>query len=104
MATNSERVSALLDALYDGPLNPAKTKKVVNAVIEQLQPEQIEAQFPGATLNTLTAEQKAHFVIESFKDSVRNWLTRGEQAKVMKERRAAREAEREAARNATAGF
>lgn len=104
MATNVERVTALLTALYDRAPNAAKTKKLVDSVVEQLGQNQIEAQLPGATSDTLTAEQKAHFVIESFKGSVRKRLTGAAQAKVMKERQAARQAAREAARDAAAGF
>lgn len=104
MATNVERVTALLTALYDDNPRANKVKKLVDSVIDQLDQNQIEAAFQGATAATLTDEQKAFFVIESFKGSARNRVVNAVQRRNQQTMIEAREAARQAAADAAAGF
>ena len=104
MATNKEQLDIVFGGLYDNGATPQKLKKVVDAVIESLSPEQIEEKYPGVTAETLSENQKAWFVLESMREAVRGRVTRNAERKNMQAQMAARQAARQAVADAANGL
>ena len=104
MATNKEQLDAVFNGLYDANATPAKLKKLVDAVIESLTPEQIEAKYPGVAAADLNDNQIAWFVLDALKADVRNRVTRNAERKNMQAQQEARRAARQAVQDAAAGL
>lgn len=106
MATNKEQLDAVFAGLYDGNNTPERLAKLVAASTEQLTDEQVAAKY-GPTVTTvagLNANQKAFFVLERLRATVKQTIQGNELRKSQQTQRAAQQAARQAARDAANGF
>lgn len=104
MATNKEQLDTAFNGIYDANATPAKLRKLVDAVIESLTPEEIEAKYPGVAVEALNENQRAWFVLAAMKTDIRNRVTRNAERKNMQAEQEARRARRQAVQDAVAGL
>lgn len=103
MATNTEQLEAAFAALYENNHSPDRLQKLVSATIEQTTDAEAQAKFAKNTVD-LNANQKAFFVLERLRASVRATIADNAQRKSHSAERDARAARRQAVRAATTGF
>lgn len=91
MATNNERLDALMAALYDANNTPQKETNLVNAVLDSVPDYEAQEKF---TVNTadLNANQKAYFVLDRFRAHAKALKHQARRRAAQKAARAARDA------------
>lgn len=101
MATNAERLDALVLALYEANATPEKTAKIAAAV--EITDEAAQAKYQKNAV-ALSANQRAWFVMDAFKDFARGSVRASVARTQMAAQQQARRAARAAADAATAGL